>query len=357
MSNDGYIISLENIMYSSYVKNDRLERIVYDTFSNTSIASATELNVFIDLYSVMKQIFSEHFRTQISDQTAIVSCIVNMCGHYRSFFRRLGVRTSFYLIASFNTCEYNEKFFKGYNATFKAKSEIKLFREITEANFELLNVLAPYLPDIYFIRSEKQYEVAVIIAYLIEILNDGKPNLIISKDMYPIQLCAYYPYTSYLYPMKRREEGDVSIMLPINEKQSFQYEFWKMISDWHNFDINHVLDIHPLNVPLLWALNRFSPREIPLFKQIQNAKKIILDLSGANGKITPEMMQYDTNYNSFYFLTQSRYNALDPLVLLPYYRQDPESKKINLNNLRDDATVNQINSKFLSNNPLDLSRL
>ena len=352
-----YTISLENILYSSYVKNERLERIVYDTFSNTSIASATELNVFIDLYSVLKQIFSEHFRTQISDPTGILSCIINMCGHYRYFFKRLGVHTSFYLIASFNTCEYNEKFFKGYNATFKAKSEIDLFRKITEANFGLLEELVPYLPDIYFIRSEKQYEVAVIIAYLIELLNDGKPNLIISKDMYPIQLCAYYPYTSYLYPMKRRGEGDYSIMLPINEKPSFQYEFWKMISDWHKFDINHVLDIHPTNIAFLWALNRFLPRDILLFKNIQATKKIILDLSGGNGKISPEMMQYDANYNSSYFTTLYRYNALDPLVLLPYYRQDPESKKINFSNLRDDAKVNEINAKYLSNNPLDLSRL
>ena len=354
---DTYTISLENIIYSSYVKLDRLERIVYDTFSNTSIASATNLNVFIDLYSVMKQIFSEHFRTEIKDQTGIISCIINMCGHYRSFFKRLGVHTTFYLIASSNTCEYNERFFAGYNATFKAKSEIKLFRQIADVNYELMKVLCPYLPDIHFIKSNKNYEVAVIIAYLIEMLNDGKPNLIISKDMYPVQLCTMYPYTSYLYPFKKKGEGDFSIMIPINEKPSFQYQFWKMISDWHKFDINHVLDIHPSNISLLWALNRFPPRDISTFQNIQTAKKIILDLSGNNGKVTPEMMQYDTKYNNIYFMTQSRYNALDVSFMLMYYKQDPESKQILLTNLRDDAKVNEINAKFLSENPIDLSRL
>ena len=146
-------------------------------------------------------------------------------------------------------------------------------------------------------------------------------------------------------------------MLPINEKPSFQYQFWKMISDWHKFDINHVLDIHPANISLLWALNRFVPRDMLTFQNIQAAKKIILDLSGANGKVTPEMMQYDTKYSNIYFTAQSRYNALDVSFMLMYYRQDPESKQILLTNLRDDAKVNEINAKFLSENPIDLSRL
>ena len=67
------MVTVENIIYGSFVKHNRLEQIVFNTFSNTSIAGATELNVFIDLYSVLKSVFSQHFRTDISDYTAITS--------------------------------------------------------------------------------------------------------------------------------------------------------------------------------------------------------------------------------------------------------------------------------------------
>lgn len=54
---------------------------------------------------------------------------------------------------------------------------------------------------------------------------------------------------------------------------------------------------------------------------------------------------------------ESILKALDINYMKPYYAMDPESKSINLQNLRDDATVRHINSKFFTNNPLDLSRL
>ena len=57
---------------------------------------------------------------------------------------------------------------------------------------KLLKILCPYLPAIYYVDSEQNFEVAVIIAHIIETLNDPNPNLIISKDFYPIQLIVKY---------------------------------------------------------------------------------------------------------------------------------------------------------------------
>lgn len=114
-------VPVETILYGSFVKMDRMQQLTVNTFSNTSIASATNLNIFIDLYSVLKSIFSESYRTDISDYTSITSGIVNMCSHYRTFFKRLSVRTKFYLIYSFNTCDINRKFVAGYNQKFYEK--------------------------------------------------------------------------------------------------------------------------------------------------------------------------------------------------------------------------------------------
>ena len=56
-------------------------------------------------------------------------------------------------------------------------------------------------------------------------------------------------------------------------------------------------------------------------------------------------------------LIESRLKALDVQYMLPFYKQDPESQTIQFKNLRDDVMINHINSKFLSNNPIDLQKL
>lgn len=353
-------VSVENIIYGSFVKMSRLENQVFNTFSNTSIASATELNIFIDLYSVLKSIFSESYRTDISDYTAITTGIINMCSHYRSFFKRLSVRTKFFLVFSFNTCDINRKFVAGYNEEFYRKSQIKMFNDLAMNNFDLLDLLCPYLPDIFFIKSPRNYESSVVIANLIETLNDGKPNLIISKDIYPMQLCYLYPYTSYLLPIKRKGGNDESAMIPISEKPSFRYEFWNIIAQHRKIDINHIGNISPVNFPLFSAIHRFPERGLNSIGNVVTARNIIEHFAGNNDiKIIPEQLYTDPEISTKIQVSiiESRLKALDIQYILPYYKQDPESKAIRLDNLRDDSVVNSINAKFFAHNPIDLGKL
>lgn len=354
------MVTVENIIYGSFVKHNRLEQIVFNTFSNTSIAGATELNVFIDLYSVLKSVFSQHFRTDISDYTAITSGIVNMCSHYRSFFNRLSVHTKFYLIFSYNTCDLNRKFVAEYNNEFLRKSQIKMYNEMAESNFSLLEVLCPYLPDIFLIKSTRNYEVSVIIANLIETLNDGNPNLIISKDLYPLQLCTLYPYTSYLYPIKKKGGIDDSVMIPISEKPTFRKEFWRLVSIVRNMNESTMVNLSPLNFTLFSALNRFPERNMLPITNIPTAKKIIKNIVGEEDiKIYPSQLYNDMESISTLPVAsvESRFKALDIGFMLPYYKNDPESKCIKFENLRDDGAINAINAKFFSENPLDLNKL
>ena len=84
-----YQINLASAIYGSYVKKAVLTDLVYNTYSNSSIAEATELNIFIDLNSVMHPLYSEHNRILFENITDLSSGIINMCAHYRSFFREL----------------------------------------------------------------------------------------------------------------------------------------------------------------------------------------------------------------------------------------------------------------------------
>lgn len=358
----GGTVSVESIIYGSYVKMNRLESEVYKTFSNTPIASATELNVFIDVYSVLHQLFSETYRTDIRDYTAITSGLINMCGHYRNFFGKwsgLGVSTKFYLIFSFNTCEINRKFVAGYNESFFNKSQIPEFFNLAKNNFDLLSILCPYLPDIYFVQSPRNYESAVVIANLIETINDGNPNLIISKDMYPLQLCSLYPFTSYLYPIKRFGQ-DESVMIPIREKNCFREEFWNFVASKRKVNPSTFIDLSPINFPLLCAMTRFPERSFTGCLNVVTASKIIRSLVGSEDiKILPEQLYQNHDINSKIPVAdiESKFKTLDVQFMLPYYKQDPESQAIQLQNLDDPATLNMINSKFFGNNPLDFSKL
>ena len=355
-------ITVEQIIYSSCVRYEKLQSLVYNTFSNTSIASATHLNVFIDLYSVLKQVFSASGRTIITNYTDLTTGLINMCSHYRFFFRGLGVQTTFYLIFSFNTCEINRKFISDYNKEFLEKSEIPSFREMTDANLSLLELICPYLPDIHFIKSINNYETSIMISHLINRLNDGQPNLIISRDIYPLQLCYMHPYTSYLYPVKFHGE-DLSQMISISEKPSFRQEFWNLVSTKRKYSessINKLMTISPVDYTLLSAINRFPERNITSLGNIGTAIDIIYKLVGSNDiKIYPQQLYEDHVIMSKIPVTnvEARLNALDISYIYPYYDNDPESKSIKLENLPDNGQLQTINAKFFANNPIDLNRL
>ena len=361
MVDDSYTVDLATIIYGSYVKMDRLQQIVFDTFANTSIAEATHLNIFIDLYSTLHPIFSEHYRVNIENYTDVTAGVINMCGHYRKFFRGLGVHTTFYLVYSDNICDFNRKFVAGYNDTFFRKSKIKMFREIVDTNLDLLATMCPYLPDIHFIKSINNWESGVIIANIIETLNDGSPNLVISRDLYPIQLCALYPWTSYLYPLKHRGGIDASIMVPLNEKYNFRSEFWKLyLKDKlgeHKIDLS---TISPLNMPLLSAINGLRCRDINILHNISSAKKVIFSITnGEDIKIDAFQLMSNEYVSKIINIQQveSRLKALDVSFILPYYKQDPESAGYNFINIEDNGAINKINAKYFENNPLELNKL
>ena len=361
---DDYTVDLSAIIYGSYVRMERLQQIVFETFANTSIAEATHLNVFIDLYSTLHPIFSEHYRVNIENYTDITSGIINMCAHYRKFFKGLGVHTTFYLVYSDNICDFNRKFVAGYNESHYKKSQIKMFREIVDTNLDLLNTICPYLPDIHFVKSIANWESAVIISNIIETLNDGSPNLIISKDLYPLQVCALYPWTSYLYPLKFHGE-DKSIMVPLNEKYNFRKEFWDLYNyilykfESKNANTADLTPISPINMPLVAAITGFKNRNIVTTYKRSTAKKIILHINdGIDSKIFESQLLSDEKVSKIVnvqVLVQIL-KALDVTFALPYYKQDPESN-YKFINLQDNGSINMINSKYFEKNPLELNKL
>lgn len=362
---NGYTTKVENIIFGSFVTKARLGEIVFHTFSNTKIQYATELNVFIDLYSVLHSVFSRTYRTEIDNPLVITSALVNMCAHYRQFFNKLGVATKFFLVYSDNIHTINRKLVFGYNNTFVVKSQIPLFRKIVDANFAILTEMCPYLPDIHFINNTSGYEVAVIIADLIEKINDGNPNLVISKDLYPLQLCYKYPNTSYLFPIKTYDTQthtsiDQSIMVPLMEKPTHNIAFWNLVCMRRKLDPRKFYELDTHNFMLFEAMHVFPERDmVNLCGTADQVLKILIkEMNGNEGLINVKSMYYHENLNTLPInLIESRVNALDIDFVLPYYQQDPESQSIKLQNLDDNGTINMLNSKYFRDNPINTLNL
>jgi hypothetical protein len=366
---DTYTISANQCIGMSYTRKEKLRELVYNTYGNSSIATANKLNIFVDLYSVLHGLYSENNRIVIDNVTDISSSIINLCAHYRSFFRdpSLGVDTRIFLINSTNTCSINRKFVGEYNSTFFRKTQVTDSYKLIRNNMKLLNILCPYLPAIYYIESEQQYETSVIIAYLIEMLNDSNPNLIISHDMYPLQLCTQYKWTSYLYPKKikdaKGELTDISWMIPVNDKDNFRYEFWNNFAKHRKLSektVEKLYTISPINYHLLISMHLFPERNLRSILDISNIIKFISHIAGDQDiKIQP--MQFITDNELAYkypvAAIESRYKAMDVQYMLPFYKSSPEAKNIRLLDLNDIATVNTIVSKYYANNPIDLQHL
>lgn len=361
--NDERKINLANVIYGAYTKHDVLRNLVYQTYGNSSIAEATKLNIFVDLNSVLHGLYSEHNRIIFDNITDISAGIINLCAHYRSFFRFIGVDTRFFLINSLNTCDINCKFVNEYNEVFKYKTQITQTLGIINNNMKLLKVLCPYLPAIYYVDSEQNFEVSVIIAHIIETLNDPNPNLIISRDFYPIQLVTKYKWTSYLCPSKSRfgpnGTEDTSWMLPINEKPNFREEFWKVIASIRNCSFNLLQTMSPINYTLYTCMTKVPERNLKPLVQNNRARDLITSIVGSEDvKIQISQVINNPNLSDYPLgMIDARYKVIDIDYMLPIYRNSPEAKQLQFIDLEDVAAVNRIAAKYYANNPLELQKL
>lgn len=356
---DDYVkLNLANVIYGGYTKHEVLRDLVYKTYGNSSIANATKLNVFVDLNSILHALYSEHNRIIFDNITDVSAGIINLCAHYRGFFRQLGVDTRFFLINSLNTCDIYSKFVSEYNAIFKRKTQVCQTMNIINNNMSLLKILCPYLPAIYYVDSVNNFEVSVIIAHIIEMLNDPNPNLIISKDFYPLQLVTKYKWTSYLCPVKS-PYGDTSWMLPINEKPNFREEFWKVIASIRNCSYKLLSTMSPVNYTLYTCMTKAPERNLRPLIANNRARDLITGMVGSEDiKIQMSQVLNNPDLSSYpIMMIDSRYKVIDIDYMLHIYRNNPESKQLQFIDLEDISTVNTIVAKYYANNPIELQKL
>ena len=350
-------IPLEAYIMTNYVKYDRLAPLIAEAFAGYE---DTYLDIYIDMNSVIRSLYNSNYNTGITNYKSLAACIINMCAHYRDYFRRyLGVNTDIIIVMSNNCNGINRKMVAEYNKSslYKIKNN-KLITDLVTDNLNALNILVPYLPNIYLVQSE--YDTHGVISALIEKRLDlNRPNLIISRDAFNIQLVSLYNKTAMLRPVKN-QNGDFSYIVgPLNDQKSID-DYWFYLTT-SIADSKSRVNLDPINTPLLIALRGYEKKNLDKIVNITSAKKYIYKCVQNNpircSVKTLFDMNPELNDKVSWTTVASRYKVIDAIFQRELYKESIEYKLLDFVDLYDPAMVKSINDKMFYDEPIDLDRL
>lgn len=197
---------LDSLLFGCYIKYDRLSQLMYHEFANRPEGDCTHINIYLDLYSIMRSIcFREDFRADPGMEYSLASRTINMAAHYREYFRtRHQCTTNIYIISSFNMNENTKRVLPEYKSRISLAKENGCFDYLQE-NIKVLSSLVPYLPGMYF----RHYNYNNVSSAMLDIMNYNvdngnlNPNIVITKDIVTYQLVNFNKaYTICVRPKK-----------------------------------------------------------------------------------------------------------------------------------------------------------
>lgn len=344
------MINILNSIYGLAIKYDQMIKLTSQAFRGYN---DNQINIFIDLYPIFRTLYKPDY-IESNSNVDICAGIVNLAAHYRGFFMRYcKTYSNIYLINSLNLPKRNLELYPKYNYDMKHRVDTATDRMkgLIPFNLDLLDILIPYIEDVYIIHSS--YESSVVMYDVIcknQMNGNNHPNLIISRDVYPYQLTGICPNTILYRPYKRGSE-DASYF--INDGNLFNMILYGRGEEQRDFS-----NISPKLFSLLFSLNGIKDRKIKIDHNIIKAKRIIEDaienriiLNDYNSIIDWNNIQ--TNKDRC--LLQRKFECIDIITQHSIYMNDIESN-YNLQNLYDPDAVREINNRyFVKNNQLNLN--
>ena len=188
--------TVEQMVMSYAVKYNRLGGIIQELYGNNKYSSATELHLFINLTDIFKSVNSNMGCQK--NASSLSAAILNLCAHYRSFFRNgCSTEIKIFLIRSLEMYPNNTKFHPEYGK--QNASQIVYDNSVDEA-CGLLEVICPYLNNIQIITTPHEFSVMVL--DISNYYNLDIPHLVLTKDVTAFQLV--YPDLKFtiLRPLK-----------------------------------------------------------------------------------------------------------------------------------------------------------
>ena len=175
----------------NYMKYIDMSRVTTELFANTRLANEMEINVYFDVSSMIEKMYNPCIFTHIQDPVALASKILNLGAHVRAFFKRYcGVYATIFFVYSRNEWEYYDMVFPRWNKRNLVKrSGFRDLNKDAKDTVDLLDVICPYLPDVYFIYRKAESTVVIWNTILKErALGNNHPNIVFTKQAFGFQL-------------------------------------------------------------------------------------------------------------------------------------------------------------------------
>ena len=350
---------VEQLIAGSFVKYNRLSEIIFKAFAGSN---CTEINLFIDLNSVLKPMYSiDRWTYKSQGIYEIAATVINMCGHYRAFFNGLGVRTHMYIIQGLNCPNINNTYVSGYNAKF-LNSYIKKpdTTAMIEENLKILNIMCQYIPGVYFFDIG-DCEVSSMIDYLITATRSrekGFENIVVTKDILALQLIP---------------EHDAKILRPIKTKNGDESFITSNTNLWPSFINLYRKDKDPqIRISNIFFQNVLAMSKVPersMYAVFPVAKAIrMIDMAVRSGFLESNKFYNQVTLNTALTAMdiqcntaelEMRFRAINTHYQSTYVLplEKPEFKRLRLIDLDDPTSLMEIVSKYFINTPIDLDRL
>lgn len=349
--------NIADILYGSYIKYDRLyEMTKYAFYGNDE----TNVNIYIDCYSILRSLYTHGSNLMIKDSYAIASCLINLAIHLRAYFEtRHNTMSKIYLVyggarpkeAFVNYAYYNEKNMFMEDSNYPLKSLII-------DNLNVMKILCPYLPDIFCV-VDMENEFTVISSLL---MDEKTPNIAYSKDPLSYQLVAFCNRTVLYRPKKRNFQDNSWVVTKRSLYNAYRYG---ELGIKKQFDTK--LDIQMFS--LVQAISGVKSRNIKSMKNINSTIKILEEaisnylipnryLSGIlfleNSKPLISLFGESEAY-----LILNRFASIDLPYQITLYKNNINSKEImdGIINLYNPQELRNINDKYFTEYPLDLNRV
>lgn len=353
-----------DLLYGSFIRYDRLYEMTMHAFYGQ--IKTNSVNVYIDVYSILKVLYTRGNSLQIDDSCSIASCIINLAIHLRSYFEtRHRVASKIFIVYGGARPTMAFEHYSGYNQkNIIMEDSNEYLKNMIQDNLELIKILVPYLYDIFYIEDKEQ-EFNVLISTLIDSMEDQNqnPNIIYSKDPLSYQLVAFKRRTC-LYRPKKKMDIDSSWVVV----KSCLYDAYRYGELGIKTMINTKLDIHLFSI--YQSIAGLRTRSLNSIINGNNTMKLLETAVSNNifsNGVTASAVLYSTNPFEEIFkgtrvdpsLVTARFLALDLNYQTTAYKITPMAKNILVNviNLYNPHEVRAINDKYFQKYPLDLNRV
>lgn len=369
MNNNSYILEPEKYLcYKSMVKYERLSNLINDYYKNSD---SNQIELYIDVSSFIDQLIKKADQMQnkinTGDNLFISAWILNMCAHYRRFFRtRYSVETTIFLICR-DIGNNGSEFRRLINCVeYDRGMASEAWTTIFNYNMDIINDVILYVPNMEIVRTNYDFNSKAL--YIMNMRqNDDIPAMIISDDMINLQLCATTPKdVCVLIPSKSGSE-DNSALLGQKDAVSY-YISKKRISSAALFESDPYFYI-----PLMGAMSGCKNRG---FKSIYSISQTVSAINKlfSDGLISPGN---PTSVDRVIMLISSmypkrainnkqivdRFNCLSAAIQSMFFFNNIIGDQMDINqygrmiNLYNPAAVKEIVSKVFVNHEIDLNNL